>query len=72
MIRRPRPIERRLQRAVEKQPMTLTGTPAPLRGRLIAGPRDVDGTRYNGHTLAEQIEQATIRMRDTRAAPSMS
>ena len=33
------------------------------------GARAFDGNPYDGHTLAEQIEQATILMQDTGAKP---
>ncbi len=45
------------------------GIATTLRGSLIVGARAFDGNPYDGHTLAEQIEQATILMQDTGAKP---
>jgi IS5 family transposase len=39
------------------------------RGNLIVGARAFPGNPYDGHTLAEQIEQATILMQDVKGAP---
>ncbi|KRC02685.1 hypothetical protein ASE11_25000 [Hydrogenophaga sp. Root209] len=36
-----------------------------LHGNLIAGARAFHGNPYDGHTLAEQLEQATILMQDS-------
>ena len=46
------------------------GIAATLRGNLIVGARAFDGNPYDGHTLAEQIEQATILMQDTGVRPN--
>ncbi|MBN4836542.1 IS5/IS1182 family transposase, partial [Enterobacter hormaechei] len=40
-----------------------------LEGNLIVGARAFHGNPYDGHTLAEQIEQATILMQDTGVKP---
>ena len=45
------------------------GIATTLRGTLIVGARAFDGNPYDGHTLAEQIEQTTILMQDTGAKP---
>jgi len=45
------------------------GIATTLRGSLIVGARAFDGNPYDGHTLAEQIEQATILMQDTGVKP---
>lgn len=39
------------------------------KGNLIVGARAFPGNPYDGHTLAEQIEQATILMQDVKGAP---
>ncbi len=39
------------------------------RGNLIVGARAFPGNPYDGHTLAEQLEQATILMQDVKGAP---
>jgi IS5 family transposase len=46
------------------------GIAATLRGNLIVGARAFDGNPYDGHTLSEQIEQATILMQDTGVRPN--
>ena len=46
------------------------GIATTLRGSLIVGARAFEGNPYDGHTLAEQIEQATILMQDSGAKPS--
>jgi hypothetical protein len=46
------------------------GIATTLRGNLIVGARAFDGNPYDGHTLAEQIEQATILMQDTGVKPN--
>jgi IS5 family transposase len=46
------------------------GIATTLRGSLIVGARAFEGNPYDGHTLAEQIEQATILMQDTGVKPS--
>ena len=47
-----------------------------MSGRLASSPyppspgaRAFPGNPYDGHTLAEQIEQATILMQDVKGAP---
>ena len=45
------------------------GVATTLRGNLIVGARAFDGNPYDGHTLAEQIEQATTLMQDTGVKP---
>ena len=40
------------------------------KGNLIVGARAFPGNPYDGHTLAEQIEQATILMQDVKGAPT--
>lgn len=45
------------------------GIATTLRGSLIVGARAFDGNPYDGHTLTEQLEQATILMQDTGAEP---
>ena len=39
------------------------------RGNLVVGARAFPGNPYDGHTLAGQIEQATILMQDVKGAP---
>lgn len=39
------------------------------KGNLIVGARAFPGNPYDGHTFAEQIEQATILMQDVKGAP---
>jgi len=46
------------------------GIATTLRGSLIVGARAFDGNPYDGHTLVEQIEQATILMQDTGVKPN--
>jgi len=46
------------------------GIAATLRGNLIVGARAFAGNPYDGHTLREQLEQATILMQDTGAVPA--
>ncbi len=38
-------------------------------GNLIVGTRAFSGNPYDGHTLHEQVEQATILMQDTKVVP---
>ncbi|TSE37436.1 hypothetical protein Tfont_00951 [Tepidimonas fonticaldi] len=45
------------------------GVASTLEGNLIVGARAFHGNPYDGHTLAEQIEQATILMQDTGVKP---
>jgi IS5 family transposase len=45
------------------------GIASTERGNLIVGARAFLGNPYDGHTLAEQIEQATILMQDVKGAP---
>jgi transposase, IS5 family len=46
------------------------GIASTLRGNLIVGARAFHGNPYDGHTLAEQLEQATILMQDSTARPA--
>ncbi|WP_428291739.1 hypothetical protein [Hydrogenophaga sp.] len=46
------------------------GTAIALRGNLIVGARAFHGNPYDGHTLAEQLEQATILMQDPTSRPA--
>jgi len=46
------------------------GIATTLRGNLIVGARSFAGNPYDGHTLAEQIEQATILMQETDVQPT--
>lgn len=46
------------------------GIASTLRGNLIVGARAFHGNPYDGHTLAEQLEQATILMQDSVAKPA--
>jgi len=45
------------------------GIASTLKGNLIVGVRAFHGNPYDGHTLAEQLEQATILMQDSRIKP---
>ena len=45
------------------------GIASTLNGNLIVGARAFHGNPYDGHTLAEQLEQATILMQDSAAKP---
>lgn len=50
----------------ERQPYEFcvkVGIAATARGNLIVGAQTFAGSPYDGHTLAEQIEQAMILMR---------
>ena len=46
------------------------GIASTLKGNLIVGARAFHGNPYDGHTLAEQLEQATILMQDTYTEPT--
>lgn len=46
------------------------GIDSKLRGALIVGARAFHGNLYDGDTLAEQLEQATILMQDGAAKPA--
>jgi IS5 family transposase len=46
------------------------GIASTLKGNLIVDARAFHGNPYDGHTLSEQLEQATILMRDSAARPS--
>ena len=46
------------------------GIASTLHGNLIVGARAFHGNPYDGHTLAEQLEQATILMQDSAARPA--
>jgi IS5 family transposase len=46
------------------------GIASTLKGNLIVGARAFHGNPYDGHTLREQLEQATILMQDSQAKPA--
>jgi IS5 family transposase len=46
------------------------GIASTLKGNLIVGARAFHGNPYDGHTLAEQLEQASILMQDKGVKPS--
>lgn len=46
------------------------GIASTLNGNLIVGARAFHGNPYDGHTLSEQLEQASILMQDARHRPS--
>jgi IS5 family transposase len=46
------------------------GIASTLKGNLIVGARAFHGNPYDGHTLAEQLEQASILMQDSAAKPT--
>jgi IS5 family transposase len=46
------------------------GIASTLQGNLIVGARAFHGNPYDGHTLSEQLEQATILMQDSHTRPS--
>ena len=46
------------------------GIASTLQGNLIVGARAFHGNPYDGHTLTEQLEQATILMQDSVAKPA--
>ncbi len=46
------------------------GIASTLRGNLIVGARAFHGNPYDGHTLHEQLEQATILMQDRQLRPA--
>lgn len=46
------------------------GIASTLRGNLIVGARAFHGNPYDGHTLSEQLEQASILMQDTGVKPT--
>lgn len=45
------------------------GIASTLRGTLIVGARAFHGNPYDGHTLHDQLEQASILMQDTERKP---
>ena len=45
------------------------GLASTLKGNLIVGARAFHGNPYDGHTLHEQLEQATILMQDSAVKP---
>ncbi len=45
------------------------GVASTFKGNLIVGARAFAGNPYDGHTLHEQLEQATILMQDCQAQP---
>lgn len=61
-----------MRRAWAKQPYEFgvkVGVAITARGSLIVSAQAFPGNPYDGHTLAEQIEQATILMQDVTGAP---
>ena len=48
------------------------GIAVTAKGNLIVGARAYSGAPFDGHTLNEQIEKATILMQDTGEKPSMA
>ncbi len=46
------------------------GIASTLKHNLIVGARAFHGNPYDGHTLAEQLEQATILMQDSAVKPA--
>jgi len=46
------------------------GVASTLKGNLIVGARAFHGNPYDGHTLNEQLEQATILMQDCQHKPT--
>ena len=46
------------------------GIASTLKGNLIVGSRAFHGNPYDGHTLNEQLEQATILMQDSAVKPA--
>ncbi len=46
------------------------GIASTLQGNLIVGARAFHGNPYDGHTLNEQLEQATILMQDSQHKPA--
>jgi len=46
------------------------GIASTLKHNLIVGARAFHGNPYDGHTLAEQLEQATILMQDSAVEPA--
>src|SRR5690606_32385002 len=46
------------------------GIASTLQGNLIVGARAFQGNPYDGHTLNEQLEQASILMQDSRSKPA--
>lgn len=46
------------------------GIASTLNGNLIVGARAFHGNPYDGHTLNEQLEQATILMQDSAVKPA--
>lgn len=45
------------------------GIASTLKGNLIVGARAFHGNPYDGHTLSEQLEQASILMQDSQTQP---
>jgi transposase, IS5 family len=46
------------------------GIASTFKGNLIVGARAFHGNPYDGHTLSEQLEQATILMQDSAVKPA--
>jgi len=62
-----------INKGKSKQPYEFgvkVGIASSLRGNLIVGARAFHGNPYDGHTLNEQLEQASILMQDTGVKPT--
>jgi transposase, IS5 family len=61
-----------INKGKSKQPYEFgvkVGIASTLQGNLIVGAKAFHGNPYDGHTLAAQLEQATILMQDTGTQP---
>lgn len=62
-----------INKGKSKQPYEFgvkVGIASTVRGNLIVGARAFHGNPYDGHTLNEQLEQASILMQDTGVKPT--
>ena len=62
-----------INKGKSKQPYEFgvkVGIASTVRGNLIVGARAFQGNPYDGHTLSEQLEQASILMQDTGVKPT--
>ena len=62
-----------INKGKSKQPYEFgvkVGIASTVRGNLIVGARAFHGNPYDGHTLSEQLEQASILMQDTGVKPT--
>ena len=66
MIKRKSTIVGRLHREISREMTTLS---QDVQKDLIVGTRTIPGNPYDGHTLNEQVEQATIMMQALGAKP---